>query len=82
MDAQKRSYDDLKKRLDAVLGAKQQLRKPEPELDDEDSGRESVDDELTRLASAASSKAPVVEQTTTDEDEDDALSYFQKLAEE
>ena len=77
-----KSYDDLKKRLDAVLGAKQQLRKPEPELDDEDSGRESVDDELTRLASAASSKAPVVEQTTTDEDEDDALSYFQKLAEE
>ena len=77
-----RSYDDLKKRLDAVLGAKQQLRKPEPELDEEDSGRESVDDELTRLASAASSKAPVVEQTTTDEDEDDALSYFQKLAEE
>ena len=77
-----KSYDDLKKRLDAVLGAKQQLRKPEPELDEEDSGRESVDDELTRLASAASSKAPVVEQTTTDEDEDDALSYFQKLAEE
>ena len=78
-----KSYDDLKKRLDAVLGAKQQLRKPEPELDEEDSGRESVDDELTRLASAASSRAPVVEETaTTDEDEDDALSYFQKLAEE
>ena len=77
-----KSYDDLKKRLDAVLGAKQQLRKPEPELDDEDSDRGSVDDELTRLASAASSKAPVVEETTTDEDEDDALSYFQKLAEE
>jgi hypothetical protein len=77
-----KSYDDLKKRLDAVLGAKQQLRKPEPELDEEESGRESVDDELTRLASAASSRSPVVEETTTDEDEDDALSYFQKLAEE
>ena len=76
-----KSYDDLKKRLDAVLGNKQQLRRPDPEVvEEEDNRGGSIDDELTRLSSAAS-KTPVVEDTT-DEDEDDALSYFQKLAEE
>ena len=76
-----KSYDDLKKRLDAVLGNKQQLRRPDPEVVEEENDRGgSIDDELTRLPSAAS-KTPVVEDTT-DQDEDDALSYFQKLAEE
>jgi hypothetical protein len=76
-----KSYDDLKKRLDAVLGNKQQLRRPDPEVVEEENDRGgSIDDELTRLSSAAS-KTPVVEDTT-DGDEDDALSYFQKLAEE
>ena len=77
-----KSYDELKNRLNAVLGNKQQLRRPDPEVEDEDEGR-GDEDELTRLSSAASSPAlPKFNTEETDEDEDDALSYFQRLAED
>jgi|TARA_R100000030_G_C3238866_1_gene120127 hypothetical protein len=72
-----KSYDDLKKRLNAVLGTKQQLRAPDPETIDEELGSDAPnDDELSKLAAAATGGG------STDSDEDDALSYFQKLAEE
>ena len=77
-----KDYDALKKRLDAVLGNKQQLRKPvDEEVDDEDNDRGDVEEELASIAASATRKAPVVEETT-DEDEDDAMSYFQRLAED
>ena len=64
-----KTYDELKKRLDSVLKLGS-LRYQDPEVADEDNVR---------------SQAPVretVPQVSADESEDDALSYFQKLAEE
>ena len=69
-----KTYDALKKRLDAVLGRKQQLRAPDPEVVEEE---ESLEDLSEGRGTVASS-----EETETDEDADDALSYFQKLAED
>ena len=74
-----KTYDELKGRLDAVLGTKKVVT---PKVDTEDLedlseglNRPSADelDEISNLSAAA---------TVTTEDEDDALSYFQKLAEE
>ena len=77
-----KSYDELKKRLDYVLGSKSSTRIDE-EVDDEDNYRgpapsltEDLREELNNLQPTRSSV--VVE----DEDEDDTLSYFQKLAED
>ena len=70
-----KDYEALKKRLDTVLGAKQRVV---PFVEEEDNTREeaapvATDDEL--------SKVPVAATANTDE-EDDALKYFQQLAEE
>ena len=66
-----KSYDELKKRLDYVLGNKSQ-----PKVDYETVEEESVggfnDPDIN----------PPAKQMTAQESEDDALSYFQKLAEE
>ena len=73
-----KSYEDLDKRLKMVLGAKPASRYDE-ELEDESEGRGSFTPDFK-------SKAPKVEPditpTRNSEDEDDALSYFQKLAED
>ena len=71
-----KSYDDLKKRLDYVLGAKPATRRVfDEELEDESEGRGSFTPDFKSKAPAP---APVA---SASEDEDDALSYFQKLAE-
>ena len=66
-----KSYDELKKRLDYVLGNKAQ-----PKVDYETVEEESVggfnDPDIN----------PPAKQMSAQESEDDALSYFQKLAEE
>jgi len=66
-----KSYDDLKKRLDSVLGTKTATKRQDPEtIDEEEEFEPTV---KTTLSSKSSS---------VDEDEDDdTLSYFQKLAE-
>ena len=80
-DDQFKTYEDLKKRLDTVLGTKLptgSLRYQDPEVADEDNHREvtaPVDEELAKLTAAATPAADT-------EEEDDALSYFQKLAED
>lgn len=77
-----KSYDDLKKRLDSVLGKKSAPPRIDEEVDNEEGYRgpaPSLDDDLrSELNSLQStSRASVV-----DEDEDDdTLSYFAKLAE-
>ncbi len=63
-----KSYDDLERRLKSVLGQKTAQR---PRLDEE----VVAEEDPTPVAAAAVASAP-------DADEDDALSYFQKLAEE
>ena len=69
-----KSYEDLKKRLEYVLGSKRPIQ--DPEVFDEDNDR----GEAEELVTAAVSVPPTT--STVDKEEDDALSYFAKLAEE
>ena len=69
-----KSYEDLKKRLEYVLGSKRPAQ--DPDVFDEDNDR----GEAEELVTAAVSAPPTT--STVDKDEDDALSYFAKLAEE
>ena len=64
-----KSYDDLERRLKSVLGQKKTQRPAfDEELEDESEGR--------------GTPPPVAAAVASDADADDALSYFQKLAEE
>tara|TARA_R100001594_G_scaffold36216_2_gene65794 strand:- start:13477 stop:14385 length:909 start_codon:yes stop_codon:yes gene_type:complete len=73
-----KSYDDLKKRLDYVLGQKSPQRpRLDEEVNDEDNSRGSFTPDFKSKAPVAA--APVASASS---DEDDALSYFQRLAEE
>ena len=69
-----KSYEDLKKRLEYVLGSKRPAQDPDVYEEDNDRG------EAEELVTAAVSAPPTT--STGDKDEDDALSYFAKLAEE
>ena len=72
-----KSYEDLEKRLKYVLGQKSSTRRVFDEsLEDESEGRGSFTPDFKSKAPVA---APVA---SASQDEDDALSYFQKLAEE
>ena len=73
-----KSYEDLERRLKYVLGKKpaQPRYIPDSELEDESEGKYAVAEKT--VAQAVSTPTP---STTVDKDEDDALSYFQKLAE-
>ena len=74
-----KSYEDLEKRLKMVLGAKPAPRRYDEETDNEDSSRGNFAPDWA----AKSTPAPDITPTkSVDSDEDDALSYFQKLAEE
>ena len=74
-----KSYEDLKRRLDYVLGAKPPARKVyDEELEDESEGRGAY---TPNFASKAE-KTVTAAVSSSSADEDDALSYFQKLAEE
>ena len=79
-----KSYDELKKRLDYVLGNKKAkaVEAEETEYDSYSSteqSRVSEEDALKKLEQQIiqSNSAP---QTSTNEDEDEAMSYFSKLA--
>ena len=66
-----KTYDELKTRLDYVLGNKKTVA---PVYEEEDTDR----GEAEELVTAAVSTTP----SSVNDDDDDALSYFQKLAEE
>ena len=72
----------MKKRLDYVLGQKPPTRRVfDEELEDESEGRGSVSaDYPSSKPDFAARKATAV--ASASGDEDDALSYFQKLADE
>ena len=78
-----KSYEDLEKRLKYVLGQRPPTRQVyDEELEDESEGRGSVSvDYPSSKPDFASRKAPAAVASAS-QDEDDALSYFQKLAEE
>ena len=74
-----KTYDELQKRLKYVLGQKPTARRFDEETENEDSDRGSfTPDFQTRKAE----ETVVAATASSSEDEDDALSYFQKLAEE
>ena len=71
-----KTYDVLEKRLKYVLGQKPPTRRFDEELEDESEGRGTFTPDFK-------SKAPVsTPVASASGEEDDALSYFQKLAEE
>ena len=75
-----KSYEDLERRLKYVLGKKPAQSRfiPDEELEDESEGlnsRSVAEETVNRAVSTPTAS------TTVDKDEDDALSYFQKLAE-
>ena len=73
-----KSYDDLEKRLKYVLGKKKPAVRYDESLEDESEGRGSYEVAERTVAKAVSAPAAT---KPVDADEDDALSYFQKLAE-
>jgi len=80
-----KSYDELKKRLDSVLGGRSTPARVDEEVEDEDNYRGSTRELTEDLRDELSSLKPTrtVAATSSDEDEDDdALSYFARLAED
>ncbi len=82
-----KSYEDLEKRLKYVLGQKSARAAVQEQEDDYESYAQTPSKEESVIAeleqSFARSKSPSLPKIETpDEDEDDALSYFQRLAEE
>jgi len=71
-----KTYEDLKRRLDYVLGNTASRQDAEVEDEVEIIERERAEQEVTAAANSTSRSV------TSDSDEDDALSYFAKLAEE
>ena len=69
-----KSYEDLKKRLDYVLGLTVAPKRQDPEVIDEDNNLEDLSEGRAVVDTTPSS-------VNTDEDEEDALRYFAKLAE-
>ena len=82
-----KSYDELKKRLDYVLGNAPSRSRVNEDLEDESEGRGSFTPDFKSSTPPASSDggfndSDIMSPPKTTEDEDDALSYFAKLAEE
>jgi hypothetical protein len=82
-----KSYEDLEKRLKYVLGQKSARAAVQEQEDEYDSYTQTPSKEESVIAeleqSFARSKSPSLPKIeTSDEDEDDALSYFQRLAED
>ena len=74
-----KSYDELKKRLDYVLGNTTTRRAAvDEELEDESEGRGSTRELTEDLRGELNSLKPTA---SVDDDDDDTLSYFAKLAE-
>ena len=76
--AQFKTYDELKKRLDYVLGVTKPASRPivDEEVADEEEEYKPVPQDLKAELNSLSSNS------SSNDDEDDALSYFQRLAEE
>ena len=69
-----KTYDELKTRLDYVLGNKKSAA---PQFEEEDTDRGEAEELVTAAVSRSSDISKIHE-----DQEDDALSYFAKLAEE
>ena len=82
-----KTYEQLQNRLKMVLGQRSAPQRYDEETSNEDNDRGSYTPDFQSRrpepAPTANFNAPdITPKSTTSEDEDDALSYFQKLAEE
>jgi len=84
-----KTYEQLENRLKMVLGQKSSSRpRLDEEVDDEDNDRGSYSPDFSsrshksELPEDISAQLSSLGSSKSDEDEDDALSYFQRLAEE
>ena len=78
-----KSYEDLEKRLKYVLGQKPAQRRVfDEELEDESEGRGSISADYPSSKPDFAARKATAAVASASSDEDDALSYFQKLAEE
>ena len=79
-----KTYEQLENRLKMVLGQKTTRRALDEDLEDESEGRGSFTPDFKSKAPepAADFNAPDITPKSNDSDEDDALSYFQRLAED
>ena len=74
-----KTYEDLKKRLNYVLGLTVAPKRQDPEVAEEETTRGELEDLSEGKGRAVVDTTP--SSVNTDEDEEDALSYFAKLAE-
>jgi hypothetical protein len=78
-----KTYDELKTRLQSVLGTKGSRRVDEEVAEEEEYSRGPVKDLDDDLRSELSNLKPTTRRPAVEEDEDDdALSYFARLAED
>ena len=77
-----KSYDELKKRLDYVLGNKGTPRLQEEDYEEEENTRGSVRELTEDLRSDLNSLQPTRSSSVDEDEDDDTLSYFARLAEE
>ena len=77
-----KSYDELKKRLNYVLGSKGSRRVDEEVAEEEDYSRGSTRELTEDLRSELSNLKPTRTASVDVDEDDDTLSYFQRLAEE
>jgi hypothetical protein len=83
-----KTYEQLETRLKLVLGQKTSRPRLDEEVEDEDNDRGSYTPDFSsrsqksELPEDLSAQLSSLSSSKSDEDEDDALSYFQRLAEE
>ena len=77
-----KDYDTLKKRLDYLLGNKGTPRLQDEEFEGEEGNRGSARELTEDLRSDLNSLQPTRSSSAYEEEEDDAMSYFAKLAED
>ena len=77
-----KSYDELKKRLNYVLGSKGSRRVDEEVAEEEDYSRGSTRELTEDLRSELTNLKPTRTASVDEDEDDDTLSYFQRLAEE
>jgi hypothetical protein len=76
-----KTYEELKARLDSVLGAKSSVRLDSEEGEEEEYTRGSTRELTEDLRSELKNLTPTRSSSFDEDDEDDTLSYFAKLAE-
>ena len=81
-----KDYEILEKRMKIVLGLEGAVRRPDPEVADEDDSRgefslEDYSEGLHKKVETPKVETPTISEPSSDDDLDDIMAKFQKLAE-